>query len=901
MSQAAENVQPPASPPSAAEPPWPRWAGTAAFVAAVLVGGWLRLRVLDLKPLHSDEGVNGWFLMRLYDGLREFGNWRVNYRYDPTNYHGPFLYFAGLLPFFGGGPSNTTLRLCMALAGTGCIGILWVARRWLGWAGLALAAWLIALSLPLVYFSRTAIHEIYVAFFSLSAVICFARCYAGSWKPGATAFRANWLLFGCVSAALLFTNKETAVITFASFAGAAFVAWFFSRTASEEIPPPSRAERRSKKDKEKETDAPAGLGGLASFLRWGAAAAIALGPAGVLWHFVKGSRPWRLLSGESRTWIWVALAFGVVSAAGWIAGTRGETFAIGPRLRRAGRILLTAVGGIAFLGLGPLLLLRYVSGVLDLSGRRAEKAEAAGKPSRLSVAVEALAGRTTVLQEKMERKFVSTFEDLSDYALAYAWAIALVVILFTSFFTNLRGAWDMFATYGTWVNRGHEGAGHEKPFGYWIELLWEFDAPILLAGLLGTAVVLYRRDRFGLFVASWAWSQWLVYSVISYKTPWLNLNFTVPLALTAGFAAREVAERFGNAARGIPRAAFALAIPAAVVLWPVPAGKVISPKDPDRTVSWWRLNWDVNFVHYDDDRYPIIYVQTVREFEGLVDRVAKLLEVHGDELGVWVTSGDYWPMPFYLRRWDDTVGYYQGKIPDGTTPSVVVSASTQEDELRERVAGYRRVPFMLRPGIALTLFAEPAVYDPVFGPPPGEAVPEPPPEDPSLLEAGLFAEYRYGLGCTGELLASRVDASPAYGGEQREFRAPICVTWRGFVSIEEEGEYAFGTLSDDGSWVYLDGKLAVENGGTHGPIEREGVLRRLSPGLHPIEVRYFDAGGGATLEAWIRRRDQSRVPLAESGLVHDVRWLEPVRKAEPAQREASAQGEGRAASGRLTP
>ena len=60
----------------------------------------------------------------------------------------------------------------------------------------------------------------------------------------------------------------------------------------------------------------------------------------------------------------------------------------------------------------------------------------------------------------------------------------------------------MFATYGTWVNRGHEGAGHEKPFGYWIELLWDFDAPILLMAMFGTVVVLWRRDRFGLFVAS---------------------------------------------------------------------------------------------------------------------------------------------------------------------------------------------------------------------------------------------------------------------------------------------------------------------------------------------------------------------------------------------------------------
>src|SRR5690242_14612813 len=115
----------PAAPASAgSEPAWMRWIGIAVFAAALVVGAWLRFRDLDLKPLHSDEGVNGWFLMRLYNGLRDFGHWNVNYRYDPTNYHGPFLYFAGLLPFFFLGPSNTTLRLFMAVAGTGCIGML---------------------------------------------------------------------------------------------------------------------------------------------------------------------------------------------------------------------------------------------------------------------------------------------------------------------------------------------------------------------------------------------------------------------------------------------------------------------------------------------------------------------------------------------------------------------------------------------------------------------------------------------------------------------------------------------------------------------------------------------------------------------------------------------------------
>ncbi len=48
----------------------------------------LRFYWLELKPLHHDEGVNGFFLKTLFqDGI---------YKYDPSNYHGPTLYYVAL-------------------------------------------------------------------------------------------------------------------------------------------------------------------------------------------------------------------------------------------------------------------------------------------------------------------------------------------------------------------------------------------------------------------------------------------------------------------------------------------------------------------------------------------------------------------------------------------------------------------------------------------------------------------------------------------------------------------------------------------------------------------------------------------------------------------------------------
>src|SRR6476620_3745489 len=55
---------------------WFRW---AAAVAAL--GTFLRLWDILIRPVHHDEGVNGWFLTNLIrDNM---------YKYDPANYRGP--------------------------------------------------------------------------------------------------------------------------------------------------------------------------------------------------------------------------------------------------------------------------------------------------------------------------------------------------------------------------------------------------------------------------------------------------------------------------------------------------------------------------------------------------------------------------------------------------------------------------------------------------------------------------------------------------------------------------------------------------------------------------------------------------------------------------------------------
>jgi hypothetical protein len=76
--------------------------------------------------------------------------------------------------------------------------------------------------------------------------------------------------------------------------------------------------------------------------------------------------------------------------------------------------------------------------------------------------------------------------------------------------------------------------------------------------------------------------------------------------------------------------------------------------------------------------------------------------------------------------------------------------------------------------------------------------------------------------------------------------AAYAVEWTGFIVIVEADTYEFQTISDDGSELEVADQVVVRNGGRHGPQEARGTLH-LRPGVHPIRLRYEQAGGGFAL------------------------------------------------------
>ena len=64
----------------------------------------------------------------------------------------------------------------------------------------------------------------------------------------------------------------------------------------------------------------------------------------------------------------------------------------------------------------------------------------------------------------------------------------------------------------------------------------------------------------------------------------------------------------------------------------------------------------------------------------------------------------------------------------------------------------------------------------------------------------------------------------------------------GYLLVASDAAYAFTLNSDDGSLLFIDGSLVVDNGGAHGP-STVGDSTFLTAGLHPFTVQFFECCG----------------------------------------------------------
>ncbi|MBU1625987.1 hypothetical protein KKB18_01315 [bacterium] len=122
-------------------------------------------------------------------------------------------------------------------------------------------------------------------------------------------------------------------------------------------------------------------------------------------------------------------------------------------------------------------------------------------------------------------------------------------------------------------------------------------------------------------------------------------------------------------------------------------------------------------------------------------------------------------------------------------------------------------------------------------------------------QKGLFGKYYNNKNWQGTPDFTRVDKRIDFvwdANTGRPFPGTFSTEWDGFVLIDGDGQYTFGTNSDDGSMLYIDNTLVVDNGGEHGSRMKTGSIY-LTKGYHKIKIEFQDLGGGAVMSLYAQK------------------------------------------------
>ena len=285
---------------------------------------------------------------------------------------------------------------------------------------------------------------------------------------------------------------------------------------------------------------------------------------------------------------------------------------------------------------------------------------------------------------RSHKKPAADFPPLKIILTAFAIFLFTAILLFTWFGQNWRVSADLFHAIPNFAARAG-GQGHEKPFFYYAKLLcggWS-GATILMVAMIGffrAARSLASGARFA--IAIYALAIFLIYSAIPYKTPWLALNFWLPLAILAGIAVEWMW----------------LALPKfsarAVILISIIAIGFLIFHDTNARV----------FKNPADEKNPYAYAHTSEDLLGLPSRLEELAQQNKiSSPRIAVIAADPWPLPWYLRNFLQ-VGFWQPDQKVGAADFFITSTDASE-KMNDQLKNFRPDFFGVRPGVLIILWS----------------------------------------------------------------------------------------------------------------------------------------------------------------------------------------------------
>ncbi len=126
-------------------------------------------------------------------------------------------------------------------------------------------------------------------------------------------------------------------------------------------------------------------------------------------------------------------------------------------------------------------------------------------------------------------------------------------------------------------------------------------------------------------------------------------------------------------------------------------------------------------------------------------------------------------------------------------------------------------------------------------------VSDPPPA--GTVGIGLYGEYFSDINFT-QRQFTRIDQQVNFPLDWTPsgLGGSFSVRWTGWVQPKVAGLHTFSLNSDDGSKLWVDGVLVVDNWGSQGAPKKSGTINLQAGIKYDIQLDYFDSGGGAVVQ-----------------------------------------------------
>lgn len=209
---------------------------------------------------------------------------------------------------------------------------------------------------------------------------------------------------------------------------------------------------------------------------------------------------------------------------------------------------------------------------------------------------------------------------LKDIIISILIFLFIYIFIYTNFLTYIKPLIDLsefpaVKALSYWKHQ-HEIARIGGPLWYYIPLLILYDLPVLTVGIYTIFEWIYKRDLnfFRSFLIYWFVTNLVFYSYVQEKVPWLTVHIELPLYMIAGFMYKK---------RMLTIFTVAFLTYSSVHL------NIINPTNPAEPALYLPTSMDVKEIGFEK----------------------------GSNVCIFMTPGDYWPLPFYLKGYKTY--YYQ--------------------------------------------------------------------------------------------------------------------------------------------------------------------------------------------------------------------------------------------------